>query len=114
MTEKKGLPTIQGFPHNYEGFPEYEEKLEQPCFYTGFPCQKAKCPKWMEVKIGMPNPLATAQLDVYTLHQCREDFLDNSLAQLNMAINKIASVIMTAPTMHKPPKAIDFGLGGNG
>ena len=43
--QEKKENRVPGLPPNYEGCPEYEEKLLQPCFYTGRPCPKKECPR---------------------------------------------------------------------
>lgn len=90
------LPDIPGMPHNFEGYPEYEEKLKQPCFYTGKPCDRDKCPRWITSMANVPSKLAPGQATTYTFHQCKDDMIDNALAQVTQVINQIMAGIQLA------------------
>ena len=83
------MPDIPGMPHNFEGYPEYEEKLRKPCFYTGRPCDKTLCPRWVPSGVSVPSKLVRGQVTMYTFHQCKDDQIDNTLLQVTQVIGQI-------------------------
>lgn len=106
--QENKMPDIPGMPHNFEGFPEYEEKLKQPCFYTGRPCDRAGCPRWITSRANIPSKLAPGQVTTYTFHQCKDDMIDNTLARVTQVINQI---VMSAQAAQQQAAIQQLGLG---
>ena len=89
MTDEAMKDLPEGLPHNYEGFAEYEEKLKQPCFYTGEPCHKGGCPRWVKTPVPKFSKLAPGKPEIIFLFQCKEDAIDNAITQMATVLNQI-------------------------
>ena len=116
----EALKKIPGFPHNFAGFPEYEEKLSLPCAYTGKPCSRAGCKKWAEVLIGVPNPLHPATIEQVRLHQCQDDLIAGTLITLSTNLQGFLQQMSTMAQQQMMRQKLSHGpgmrdiLGGQG
>ncbi len=98
------------YPRNYEGFPEYEEQLAAPCFFTKEPCTRTGCPRWMVVPVEYPGTLV-GHTETCHLGQCRDDAIDNAISQLVIWRTMVTKAAMQAQTNALRAKITQAGEG---